>query len=96
MSKWVDELGKWQRIVIATFFGLLGCALWLVPFWFETKEMAKGQEASWPTVYYFFLLFGTVAIALSLKLSRIEKLFNISTGFLSNLSSKKKGGGNAS
>lgn len=94
MTKWMEELGKWQQVFLAVFFGVLGCALWVIPFWFETKEMAKGEEASWPTAYYFFLVFGTIAIALSLKLSRIDKLFNIGTSILSNMGSKKKNGNN--
>lgn len=91
MTKWMDKLGNIQKVVLATFFGLVGCALWIIPFFIETKEMAKGEEGNWPTVYYFFLLFGTIAIALSLRLSRIDKLFNIGTGFLTKLSNKKKG-----
>ncbi|BFP39484.1 hypothetical protein FGF1_03290 [Flavobacteriaceae bacterium GF1] len=90
MTKWMDKLGKWQQVLLATFFGLLGCALWVIPFWFETKGMAKGQEASWPTAYYFFLLFGTIAIGLSLRLSRIDKLFNIGTGFLGKFTNSDK------
>ena len=90
MTKWMDKLGNIQKVALATFFGLVGCALWIIPFFFETKAMAKGGEGSWPTVYYFFLLFGTIAIALSLRLSRIDKLFNIGTGFLSKFSNKKK------
>lgn len=84
----MDSLANWQKILIALFFGILGCALWTIPFLFETKNMAKGQEASWPVAYYFFLLFGTIAIGISLRLSRLDKLFNIGVGFLA----KKKDG----
>lgn len=96
MTKLIDTLSKWQQIALATFFGILGCILWVIPFWFETKDMVNGEDASWPTAYYFFLLFGTIAIALSLKLSRIEKLFNIGTGVISKFVPKKKGDTNVS
>lgn len=90
MSNLMNNLSKAQQVLLALFFGILGCALWTIPFLFETKAMSKGAEASWPTAYYFFLLFGTIAIGISLRLSRIDKLFNIGTGFLSRLSNKDK------
>ena len=90
-TKLMQKLSKWQQVLLALFFGLLGSALWVIPFWFETKEMAKGETAEWPTAYYFFILFGTIAIALSLRLSRIDKLFNIGTGFLTKFGANKTG-----
>ncbi len=94
MSKWIENLKNWQQVVIALFFGILGVALWVLPFYLSGKEMVKptGAEIKFTEVHWLFLLFGTIAIAISLRLSRIDKLFSIGTGFLSKFSNSKKGG----
>lgn len=96
MSKWMENLGDWQRVLLALFFGVLGAALWTLPFYLSGREMVRptGLETEWTQTHWLFILFGSLAIAVSLKLSRIEKLFNISIGILSKFIPKKKGGPN--
>lgn len=93
MSNWINNLRNWQRILIAAFFGNLGAALWILPFWMPGKEMVKptGAETEWTNIHWLFLLFGTIAIAISLKLTRIDKLFNLAIGLLSKLKGNQKG-----
>lgn len=88
----MDSLSKAQQIAIATFFGLLGVVLWTLPFYLSGKEMVRptGIESEWTEMHWLFILFGTIAIAVSLRLSRIDKLFNLASGFLSKFSPKKK------
>ncbi len=92
MSKWIESLANWQKIILATIFGLLGITLWVLPFYLTGKEMISptGIETEWTQQHWIFILFGTIALAISLKLSRLDKLFNMSTGFLSKFLSKKK------
>lgn len=85
MKKLMENLKNWQQIVIATFFGLLGAGLWIWPFYVTGKEMSANQETKFTELHWLFILFGTIAIALSLRLSRIDKLFNLGTGVLSKI-----------
>lgn len=90
MKNLMDKLKKWQQVVIALFFGVLGALLWIFPFFIEGKEMVKGEDAEWANIHWIFILFGTIAIAISVQLSRIGKLFDIGTGFLSKFTAKNK------
>lgn len=94
MSKWINNLRTWQRIGIAAFFGNLGVILWVLPFWLPAKEMVRptGLETQWSNIHTMFIVFGTIAIGVSLKLARIEKLFNLGVGFFSRFTGKQKGG----
>ena len=92
MTKWMEKLSGWQKVALAAFFGLLGVVLWTLPFYLGGREMISptGVKSEWTEVHWFFLLFGTIAIGLSLKLSRLDKLFNLGTGFLSKFAGAKK------
>lgn len=93
MSNWINNLRNWQRILIAAFFGNLGAILWILPFWMPGKEMVlpTGIETEWTQTHWIFILFGTIAIAISLKLTRIDKLFNLGMGFLAKFKGNQKG-----
>jgi len=84
MTKIMEKLSKAQQVVLALFFGLLGVALITIPFYMGGKEMIKptGVEYEWTTIHYVFESFGIVFVAISLRLSILDKLFSISTGFL--------------
>ena len=83
MTAWMNKLGRLQQIILALFFGVLGCALVVIPFYFETKDLVDGKEAEWPAVYYIFIISGLICVAISLRISRIDKLFNMATDFIS-------------
>ncbi|MEM8506247.1 MAG: hypothetical protein AAF717_00395 [Bacteroidota bacterium] len=88
----MNKLGKWQRVLFATFFGVLGAVLITLPFYLGGKEMVKGTGTTveWSNIHYIFILAGVIFVGVSLKLSRIEKLFNISTGIFTFFANKKK------
>lgn len=96
MSNWINNLRTWQRIAIAAFFGNFGIAATVLPFYFTGKILAEGETAEWSQVHTIFVLAGLLSIAISLKLTRLDKLFNIGAGFLARFSGKqaqkKKGG----
>ncbi len=79
MKKWIETLSTGQKILVRTFFFLLGMTLLVIVFYAGGMEMLllTEKKTDWTAMHSIFAGSGVVCIAISLALSRLTSVFDV-------------------